>query len=135
MVKPSPPPTINSTSPNKLHLPILTPPFTTRKRYAHSKLGSILHARALHDRFRHLGITAYSLHPGIIKTNLQAADPTLFGTFIRAAVGWGILPGTISIPDGARTTLFCAVDERAVEGSGGYFVPFGKVDGKGTGKW
>jgi retinol dehydrogenase-12 len=110
-------------------------PSPTRKRYAHSKLGSILHARALHDRFRHLGITAYSLHPGIIKTNLQAADPTLFGTFIRAAVGWGIFPGTISIPDGARTTLFCAVDERAVEGSGGYFVPFGKMDGKGTGKW
>lgn len=41
----------------------------------------------------------------------------------------------MSVADGARTTLFCATDGRAVEESGGYFLPFGVVEVKGTGKW
>ena len=40
----------------------------------------------------------------------------------------GFLPGMLSIPDGATSTLFCATSEKAVANSGGYFAPFGKVD-------
>lgn len=34
----------------------------------------------------------------------------------------------LSVADGATSTLFCATSEKAVENSGGYFAPFGKVD-------
>ena len=38
------------------------------------------------------------------------------------------MPGTISVTDGATSTLFCACSDAAVANSGGYFAPFGKVD-------
>lgn len=34
----------------------------------------------------------------------------------------------LSVADGATSTLFCATSANAVENSGGYFVPFGKLD-------
>jgi len=40
----------------------------------------------------------------------------------------------MSIPDGARTTLFCATSAKAPQYSGKYFVPFGKVESKAD-KW
>ena len=38
------------------------------------------------------------------------------------------MPGLLSIPDGATSTLFCATSEQAAVNSGGYFAPFGKTD-------
>ncbi|KAG6991393.1 hypothetical protein G7Y79_00052g087330 [Physcia stellaris] len=104
------------------------------KRYGHSKLANIVHARAIHNRYRSSGISAFSLHPGIINTNLQKADPTFLGSFTRFAVRWGLIPGTMSIRDGARTTLFCATSPDATRWSGRYVLPYGKVDGK-VDKW
>ncbi|CAF9943766.1 MAG: hypothetical protein ALECFALPRED_001209, partial [Alectoria fallacina] len=40
----------------------------------------------------------------------------------------GVLPNTLSIADGATSTLFCATSDAAAANSGGYFAPFGKVD-------
>ena len=40
----------------------------------------------------------------------------------------------MSIPDGARTTLFCATSTKAPQWSGRYVMPYGKVDGK-VNKW
>ena len=59
-----------------------------RKRYCHSKIANIIHARALNDRLRSKGISAYSVHPGIVATNLQTAVPGFFGTFLRLMVRW-----------------------------------------------
>ena len=101
-----------------------------RKRYGHSKLANIVHARAIHTFYRSSGISAFSLHPGIINTNLQKADPTLFGSLIRFVVRRGLIPGTLSVQDGALTTLFCATSPNASKWSGKYIMPFGKVDGK-----
>ena len=98
------------------------------KRYGHSKLASVIHARALHNRLHEKGISAYSLHPGIILTNLQSKNPTFIGTLMKYAVKWGIAPGTVSVREGARTTLFCATSWEAK--SGEYYVPPGKVDEK-----
>jgi hypothetical protein len=44
------------------------------------------------------------------------------------------MPGTASVADGARTTLYCATSPEAVKGSGGYSVPYGKMDGR-VDKW
>lgn len=105
-----------------------------RKRYAHSKLAVIMQTRAIHNRYRSEGISSFSLHPGISATNLQSADPTLFGTFIRKMVHWHIMPGLVTVADGARTTLFCATNPDATTNSGQFFVPYGKVD-HGPDKW
>ncbi|KAF6229468.1 hypothetical protein HO173_011508 [Letharia columbiana] len=65
------------------------------KRYGHSKIASITHARALHDRLHGKGI---SVHPGIVATNLQSADPSLFGSFVRHMVRWYVKPCLPAFP-------------------------------------
>lgn len=96
-----------------------------RRRYGHSKLASIIHARAIHNRYSSEGILAFSVHPGISKTNLQAGDPTIIGSLIRVMVR--VLP-TVKPLDAARTTLFCAASPDAPAHSGGFFMPYGKLD-------
>ena len=90
----------------------------------------MIHARAIHNRYHDGGISAYSVQPGIVYTNLQAGDPSLLGFLVRHGVRLGIIPGTVSVADGAYTTLFCATSPKAANNSGGYFVPYGKVDAK-----
>ncbi len=66
-------------------------PFTelrSRVRYGHSKIASIIHARALHNRLRGKGISAYSVQPGIVATSLLDHDPSLWGAFVRRMVRW-----------------------------------------------
>lgn len=94
-------------------------------------MASIVHARAIHDRYRKDGISSFSVHPGISKTNLQAGDPTLIGSLIRTMVR--LLPTVIPL-DAARTTLFCATSPAAPANSGAFFVPYGKLDHR-PGKW
>lgn len=104
------------------------------KRYGHSKQASIIHARALHNRLSKQGVAAFAVQPGIVKTNLQANDPSAFGLFVRYMVQWGIMPGVLSVADGATSTLFCATSEKAVKNSGAFFAPFGVLD-KRPEKW
>ena len=72
---------------------IVISPLTTliRKRYCHSKLANIIHARALQDRYNEKGISAYSVHPGVINTNLQNAGQGLFSTFVKYACRWLVI--------------------------------------------
>ncbi|KAM0722725.1 hypothetical protein Q7P37_002166 [Cladosporium fusiforme] len=102
------------------------------QRYAHSKQGSIRHAKELNDRYSNQGVTAYSLHPGVIKTNLQGHDPSFFGTLSNLAMK--VTP-TVSSIEGARNTLYCATSAEAPrQGAGRYFVPVGKLQPK-VDKW
>lgn len=84
-----------------------------------------MHAQAIHSRYNSQGISAYSVHPGIVDTNLQKGISTLFGSVIRVAVRFGILPGSNSVAEGASGILFCATSRDAPKGSGGYFRPKG----------
>ena len=38
------------------------------------------------------------------------------------------MPGTLSLADGATSTLFCATSWKAPANSGAYLAPFGKLD-------
>lgn len=69
--------------------------------YQQSKLANVLFARALASRYGDKQITAYSVHPGVIKTNLGAGIPllNLAKTFMK----------TKSITQGAATTLYCTL--------------------------
>jgi NAD(P)-dependent dehydrogenase (short-subunit alcohol dehydrogenase family) len=78
-----------------------------------SKLANVLFARALASRYHDKQITAYSLHPGVIKTNLDADIPlsSLMGVFIKGK----------TISEGAVTTVYCTIKSGLENESGRYF--------------
>lgn len=94
----------------------------SRKRYSHSKQATIIGAKAINDRYQNLGIAAYSLHPGIIKTNLQSHNPSLLGTISRFAMK---MAPTLSAIDGTRASLYCATSPKAASQGGMFFAPWG----------
>lgn len=72
------------------------------------------------------GVTAYSVHPGIVKTNLQSTDQSMMGSLMRFTMK--LAPATTAL-DGAMNSLFCATSPRApAVGQGRYFVPVAKLD-------
>lgn len=78
--------------------------------YGQSKLANILFAKGLQDRVKDTKVTAVSLHPGVIKTNLgrhmglSSFTDAFFTTFITDK----------TIPQGASTTLYgCLAPELA----------------------
>lgn len=88
--------------------------------YCDDKLASLLHARALAKQTAGQGITAYSVHPGAVRTNFGADTPGFIGKVFSWA---GPLMRT---PEkGAQTTVFVAsaplksIGER---NNGGYFA-------------
>ncbi|KAI8669492.1 hypothetical protein NCS57_00764500 [Fusarium keratoplasticum] len=116
------PKSINYDDPNMMSLTGATAPW---RRYGHCKQASIIAAKAITDHYRPSGIMAFSVHPGIIKSNLQSHDASFLGILTRTAVK--IAPTSTPL-DGARTSLFCATSPRAVSAAGLYLIPFGKVD-------
>jgi len=81
--------------------------------YQQSKLANVLFARALASRYGSKQITAYSLHPGIIKTNLGKDIPLLH--FLKKFIK------TKNITQGAATTVYCALKPGLENETGRYF--------------
>jgi NAD(P)-dependent dehydrogenase (short-subunit alcohol dehydrogenase family) len=82
--------------------------------YQQSKLANILFARALASRYNDKQITAYSVHPGVIKTNLGQSMP--FAGVVTSIVK------TKTISEGAATTVYCALKLGLENESGRYFT-------------
>jgi len=85
--------------------------------YQQSKLANIHFTKGLHKRYHAQGITAVVLHPGVIGTDLAKG----FGAC--AACLWKYCVGACgkSVPQGAATTIFCALDESVEQSGGSYF--------------
>lgn len=83
------------------------------KSYQQSKLANVLFARALASRYQSNQLTAYSLHPGVIKTNLGNDIPLagVVKSFMK----------TKTIGQGAATTIFCAIQSDLENQTGKYF--------------
>ncbi|KAM4795656.1 dehydrogenase/reductase SDR family member 13 [Rhinophrynus dorsalis] len=100
----------------------LNPPLKTWKdtfkSYCDSKLANVLFARELANRLQGTDVTCYSVHPGVVYTNLSRNAPRwlmtmllpLFWLFSRTPM------------DGAQTSIFCAVQEGIEMYSGRYFA-------------
>lgn len=56
--------------PDDLHFSTNSRRYTPWGAYGQSKLANLLHAKGLANRLRGTGLTAVSVHPGVIKTNL-----------------------------------------------------------------
>jgi NAD(P)-dependent dehydrogenase (short-subunit alcohol dehydrogenase family) len=86
--------------------------------YGTSKLANILHARELNRRFKAEGVdvTAYAVHPGVINTDL-------YRHLGGGAQVYHFLTSWVNknVPQGAATSMYCALAPAAKEGAGGYF--------------
>ncbi|XP_034390927.1 retinol dehydrogenase 11-like [Cyclopterus lumpus] len=90
------------------------------KSYAQSKLANVLFTRELANKLQGTGVTTYSLHPGIIRTELgRHFLPTmpLWKKVVYTALVFLIKSPT----EGAQTTIYCAVEESLQNESGLYY--------------
>ncbi|XP_063054776.1 retinol dehydrogenase 12 [Engraulis encrasicolus] len=95
-------------------------PYSSLVSYRQSKLANILFSRELHHRMRGSGITSYSLHPGVIRTELGRHVESWF-PFLRSIL---MLPSYMFMKtprQGAQTSIYCAVTEGLESKSGCYF--------------
>lgn len=98
--------------------------YTSIKSYTQSKLANILFTKELARRLTKAnihGINVYSLHPGLIPTEISRhASNTLFlGTgFAYNFLTWLLFK---NVEQGAQTTIYCSVDEKAANETGLYY--------------
>ncbi|XP_066244150.1 retinol dehydrogenase 11 [Saccopteryx leptura] len=83
--------------------------------YCHSKLANILFTRELARRLKGSGVTAYSVHPGTVNSELVRHS-----SFMRLM--WQLFSFFIKTPQqGAQTSLHCALTEGLENLSGKHF--------------
>lgn len=85
--------------------------------YGDSKLANILFARSLAARLVGTGVTAFSIHPGVIPTNLSEHFG-IAGKIYRAVGGLFLK----SIAQGAATTVFAATAPELSEAHSGSYL-------------
>ncbi|KAJ0022786.1 hypothetical protein NQD34_014920 [Periophthalmus magnuspinnatus] len=88
--------------------------YDKQKAYSQSKLANVLFTRSLDKRLQGTGVSVYSLHPGVVQTDLWRH---LNGP--QQCVMKVVSPFTKSSTEGAQTSIYCAV-EPSLE-SGGYY--------------
>ena len=99
-----------------------TRPYNSMGAYGQSKLANILFAKELARRETLLGsgVTVYSLHPGIVKTELSRHFRETFGSvlFYLAKI---FSPLYKTVESGAQTSICCAVDPALEKQTGKYY--------------
>jgi NAD(P)-dependent dehydrogenase (short-subunit alcohol dehydrogenase family) len=95
-------------------------PYDRNQAYTQSKLAVVLHALDLSRRLKGTGISAFSVHPGWIRSNLaQHVMPVWVQNVVMRPFS-GLL-GMMSGYEGAQTTLHCLLDDDAPQHSGEYY--------------
>ncbi|KAK7603181.1 hypothetical protein V9T40_003180 [Parthenolecanium corni] len=95
--------------------------YTPSHAYGRSKTANILFARELGKRLKGTGVTTYSLHPGIINTELGRHLHETYPWTSRLANFFIKSFGKTPI-QGAQTTLYCALDEKCANETGLYYA-------------
>jgi NAD(P)-dependent dehydrogenase (short-subunit alcohol dehydrogenase family) len=90
--------------------------------YAQSKLAQILFTQELNDRYGE-DITTYSLHPGVVRTEIGREFPIL--RYLMMPIGY-LLHKTPK--EGAQTTVFAALVDKNIIPSGSYLENCEKHD-------
>ena len=97
--------------------------YDTYQAYANAKLAIVLHAQNLARRLEGTGVSAFSVHPGWIRSNLIAVSGGVAGKFVQNVLmrPFSGLLGTMSWSEGAQTTLHCLLDDDVPNHSGEYY--------------
>ena len=83
------------------------------KEYSVAKLANILFAKELGRRLYGTGVTTYALHPGVVSTNVWRGLPKPLVNLISRFM--------ISSEEGAKTTLYCALQPQVAGDTGFYY--------------
>lgn len=83
------------------------------REYAVSKLANILFSAELAKRLAGSGVTTYSLHPGVVASDIWRKLPGPVQRLIHLRM--------IGVEEGAQTTLHCALSPAAASESGLYY--------------
>ena len=87
-------------------------PYNRTLAYTQSKLANVLHALDLSRRLEGTGVSAFSVHPGWIRSNLaQHMLPVWVQNVLLRP--FSALLGMMSWYEGAQTTLHCLLDDDA----------------------
>jgi len=88
--------------------------------YGQSKLANILFSNELNKKFKNdkIPITVYSVHPGVIKTELMRDNQGILANVMFFFGGFFMK----SIPQGAATTVYCAVAKELKNVGGFYYA-------------
>jgi dehydrogenase/reductase SDR family protein 13 len=88
---------------------------TGMSEYAWSKLANVLHARELAKRLPAGEVTTYSLHPGVIASDIwQRRVPRFLAAIPKLFMR--------STADGAKTTIYCATSPACASETGRYYT-------------
>ncbi len=103
------------------------------KAYAQSKLANLLHAKGLAKHLEGTGVTAVSVHPGWVRTNLARHSMPLWvqNYIMRPFVG---LLGMIEPWEGAQSSLYAALADDVSEHPGAYYSQTGVYRDKACNK-
>ncbi|KAF4095909.1 retinol dehydrogenase 12 [Onychostoma macrolepis] len=90
--------------------------YSPRRAYGQSKLANILCTRSLAKRLQGSGVTVYSLHPGVVQSELfrNLSKPVQIAVKVFS-------PFTKTTVQGAQTTIYCSVEPKLDNESGGYY--------------
>ena len=83
------------------------------KEYAVAKLANVLFASELSKRLEGTGVTTYSLHPGVVASDVWRSVPWPFDRLMKFFM--------LNTDDGAQTTLYCATHVETEKQSGLYY--------------
>lgn len=93
-----------------------TKDYSSFNAYANAKLFNILFTKSLVDRFGDEGLSAYALHPGVVKSNFGMDTSGVFKIFWKLAK-----PFMITSKDGAKTSIYLAKAKIDKSHNGFYF--------------
>ncbi|HVO45278.1 MAG TPA: SDR family oxidoreductase [Steroidobacteraceae bacterium] len=91
--------------------------YSVMRAYARSKLANILFTRTLARRLAGTGVTANSLHPGLVATGIGQRHA--LARFVWRMIVY--IRGGIPVEEGARTSLYLATSAEVEGASGGYY--------------
>ena len=86
---------------------------TGMPEYAVSKLCNVLFSQELARRFDGTGVTSYSLHPGVVASDIWRRIPWPVRSLVTRRM--------ITVDEGAQTTLYCATSPELAGASGRYY--------------
>lgn len=105
--------------------------FDSWEAYAQSKLANLLHARELGRRLAGTGITAASVNPGFVRTNLMTIPLPMW--LQRLLVFPALrLAGMIEPWEGAQTTLHALLAPEVEQHSGAYYSQIARYKDKAS---